>query len=151
MDPTRPVVKLCVEGMQAEMDGRHVDAKALFLQAWAAREDAFDACIAAHYVARHQNTPEDALRWNQLALSEAEAVGDERVQGFFSSLYLNIGYSHEVLGDLVSARRFYDLAAERLGDVPDGRYRQIVEHGIVKGSCRVEAGGSEGIRPGSKS
>jgi hypothetical protein len=138
VDPNRPVVKLCAQGMEAEMAGRDAEARALFLQAWAEREDAFDACIAAHYVARHQDTPEDTLRWNQLALSEAEAVGDARVHGFYSSLYLNLGHSHEVLGDLVSARRYYALAAERLGEVPDGRYRDMVAQGIDGGRRRVE-------------
>lgn len=142
MGPNNPVVNLCVEGMQAEMEGRHAEARELFLQAWAARTDAFDACIAAHYVARQQNTPEDTLRWNQESLSQAEAVADDRVRDFYPSLYLNLGHSYEVLGDATRARRYYDLAAERLGNLSGGRYGDIVRQGVAEGMRRVETMGS---------
>src|SRR5690349_3606961 len=99
MDPNNPVVKLCVEGMQAETAGRGEDARRLFAQAWEASQDDFEACIAAHYVARHQESLEETLRWNQEALRCADAVGDDRICDFYPSLYLNLGRSYEVLGD----------------------------------------------------
>ena len=37
MDPNNPVVKLLVEGMGAESQGRGVDARVLFERAWADR------------------------------------------------------------------------------------------------------------------
>ena len=141
MDPDNPVVKLCVAGMRAEGDGRLDQARDLFLQAWAARQDDFEACVAAHYVARHQDNPEDSLRWNEEALKRAQAVGDGRVQGFNSSLYLNLAHSHEVLGHLVEARRYYDLAAEGVDEVPDGRYGSLVRGGIENGRKRVGSNG----------
>lgn len=142
MDPVHPIVALCIEGMQAEMAGRPASARALFLRAWTERTDAFDACVAAHYVARHQDTPEQVLHWNAEALSQAEAVEDDRVQGFFPSLYLNLGHSYEVLGELANARRYYELAAERLDDVADGRYGDVVRSGVAAGRARVAAVGA---------
>ena len=59
--------------MQAEVEGRRDAAADLFLQAWNIAADDYDACIAAHYVARHQKTPGDTLHWNQVCLSPAEA------------------------------------------------------------------------------
>jgi hypothetical protein len=53
MDPNNPIVKLCAEGMRAEGDGRFDDARDLFMQAWSASQDDYEACVAAHYVARH--------------------------------------------------------------------------------------------------
>ena len=82
MDADNPVVKLCVEGIQAEAENRLDDARALFTQAWDSHTDNFEACIAAHYPARHQESPQEMLFWNQEALNRAEAVPDERVQGF---------------------------------------------------------------------
>jgi hypothetical protein len=64
MDLSNPVLKLCQEGMQAEAEGRLLDARALFEQAWAARTDDYDACVAAHYLARRQDDPAEVLRWN---------------------------------------------------------------------------------------
>jgi hypothetical protein len=131
MDPNNPVVKLCVEGMQAEAEGRTGEAHALFTQAWAVRQDDYDACIAAHFLARHQDSPQDTLRWNQEALARADAVGDDRVRSFYPSLYLNLGYSHEVLGQQAEASRYYELAAARTADLPAGQYGDLVRNGIA--------------------
>ncbi|MCE7980933.1 MAG: hypothetical protein DYG89_07050 [Caldilinea sp. CFX5] len=111
MDLNNPMIKLCIEGSRAEFEGRIADAKALYRQAWEAAQDDYEACIAAHYVARHQATPAETLRWNQLALERANAVDDERVQGFYGSLYLNLGHSYELVGDQAAAQHYYALAA----------------------------------------
>lgn len=137
MDPNNPVVALCAEGMQAEFAGRIDEARALFTRAWEAARDDYDACVAAHFLARHQPTPHETLRWNQEALTRADAVGDESVQNFYPSLYLNMGYAHELLGNRNEARRYYALAAGRVEALPPGRYSDVVRHGISEGQKRV--------------
>ena len=104
MDRDNPIVKLCVDGMKAESEGTMDDARRLFVQAWEQSKNDFEACIAAHYVARHQKTLEEALHWNKEALDRADAVNDERVHGFYPSLYLNLGNAHEDLGNWEQAR-----------------------------------------------
>ncbi len=106
------VVQLCVRGTQAEFEGKPDQARALYRQAWELAQDDFEACVAAHYVARFQGTLEATLEWNQVALSRALAAPQELVQDFFPSLYLNLGQSYERLGDLAKAQRFYDEAAQ---------------------------------------
>jgi hypothetical protein len=137
IDPQNRVVRYCVEGMEREQEGRHEEALRLFMLAWDQSTDAFERSIAAHYVARHQTTPERALHWNQESLINADAVGDDRVQGFYPSLYLNMGKSHEDLGNLQDARRFYVLAADRIGCLPEGRYADIVRSGVMNGMQRI--------------
>ncbi|HEX2205413.1 MAG TPA: tetratricopeptide repeat protein [Longimicrobium sp.] len=139
MDPENPVVKLCAEGMRAEGENRFADARALFLQAWEASRDDYDACVAAHFVARHQDTPEETLRWNREALARADAAGGERVRGFYPSLYLNLAHAHEQVGDLDEARRFYARAAELADALPDDRYGGVVRGGIAEGKKRIGA------------
>jgi tetratricopeptide (TPR) repeat protein len=139
MDPNNPVIKLCAEGMRAEFQGRFGDARELFLQAWDTSTDDFEACVAAHYVARHQESPQEALHWNQEALARADAVADERVRGFYPSLYLNLGLSHEVLGDPVEARRYYTLADERIADLEAGPYGDMVKKGIARALDRIDS------------
>ncbi len=112
MDLDNPVIQLCLDGAQAEFKGRPAEAQRLYQLAWEAATDDYEACIAAHYVARFQATPEETLRWNQIALDRARAVEDDRVRDFYPSLYLNLGRSHEVLGNLIEAQRYYDLAAD---------------------------------------
>jgi len=139
MDTNNPVVQLCMEGMQAEGEGKPERARDLFMQAWEAARDDFDACVAAHYLARHQESPEETLRWNQESLNRAEAVADERVGGFYPSLYLNMGWSYEQLGDYAEARRYYTLSCERFGSLGDDRYGDIVRQGAEGGLKRLDA------------
>jgi hypothetical protein len=111
-DINNPVVKLCIEGTQAEFAGRMKEACALYMQAWEAAQDDYEACVAAHYVARCQKDPRDVLHWNQEALSRAEAVEDDRVKDFYPSLYLNMGHSYELLDNPAEGQRYYALAAQ---------------------------------------
>ena len=118
MDPDNPVVRLCTQGMQAESQGRADEARDLFLQAWKVAQDDYEACIAAHYLARHQPTPEETLHWNQECLDRADRVGDERVRGFYASLHGNMGRSHLELGQVDQAREHFLQAARRSTTFP---------------------------------
>ena len=138
MDPNNPIVKLCVAGMRAEGENRFEEARQLFTQAWETSTDDFEACIAAHYLARHQENPQDTLRWNQEALARAEAVGDERVRDFFPSLYLNLGHAHEALGEMNEAARFYELASQGMGQLPNSRLFGMVRGAVEAGQKRLK-------------
>jgi len=111
MDLDNPVIKLCVAGSRAEFEGQPEAASRLYWQAWEAAQDDYEACIAAHYVARFQESPADQLHWNQQALTHAQAVENDRVRDFFPSLYLNLGRSLERTGNQAEAQRYYELAA----------------------------------------
>jgi hypothetical protein len=101
-----------MEGTRAEFEHRIEDACVLYQQAWEARTDEYEACIAAHYVARFQDSAEESLRWNQLALKHANVVNDERVKDFYPSLYLSLGRSYELTDNPGEAQRYYNLAAK---------------------------------------
>lgn len=111
MDTNDPVIQLCIQGSRAELEGRIAAALGLYQRAWDISQSDYQACIAAHYVARFQETPEETLWWNQEALKRAERVSDDRVKDFYPSLYLNLGRSYEILGDQAEAQKFYDFAA----------------------------------------
>jgi hypothetical protein len=140
MDPDNQVVRLCAEGMEAEFAGRRDAARVLFDRAWETSSSDFEACIAAHYVARHQPDAGATLHWNQVALERAELVHDDSVRRFYASLHLNLGHAYEQSGDLVLACRHYTLAHERLDDVPHGKYHDTVRSGVDAGRKRVSDG-----------
>ncbi len=144
MDGTNPMVRLCVEDMQAEGDGKPDEAQDLYERAWAASKEDFDACMAAHYLARQQPSTEETLRWNKEALDRADTVGDERVRGFYPSLYLNVGKTHEDLGDPDEAGRYYECAAERVEDLPADGYGDLVRRGSADGLRRTRPSEAEG-------
>ncbi len=137
IDPDNPIVRLCAQGMEAERKGETAEALLLFVQAWQQSTDDYDACVAAHYIARHQKAATETLRWNQESLDRANAVNDESVLGFYPSLYLNMGKAHEDLGDREQARKYYELAAIKVSNLPEGRYGEMVQDGIKRALQRV--------------
>jgi tetratricopeptide (TPR) repeat protein len=148
MDPNNPVVRLCAEGMELERAGRKDEAARIFAQAWEQSSDDFERCVSAHYVARGQTRPEENLRWNLVSLEHADLILDGRVDGFYPSLYLNIGWAHEDLGHRDEARTYYELAANRLESLPEGSYRETVRDGIERGLKRVNSRSEEPARGG---
>lgn len=111
-EPQNEVLRLCVLGTRAEYAGRAQEAAEFYRQAWRAARDDYEACLAAHYVARIQDSPELALHWNEIALARAESSRDERVIPFYPSLYVNLGRSYELLGCMQQAEEFYRCASE---------------------------------------
>ncbi len=107
-----PVIKLCIEGTQAEYKGHHEEAQILYWKAWEIAQNDYEACIAAHYVAQFQQKPEDILFWNLEALNRADNVQRELVKDFYPSLYLNMGRAYELVGNASEAQKYYDLAAK---------------------------------------
>ena len=128
IDPDNPVVRLCAEGMAVE--GDRAAARTLFAQAWAIRRDDYDACIAAHFVAPHQDAPEETLRWNALAVAHAEAVLDGRAQTLLASVYLNLGESYRLAGEQAKAVTAMERARAALDRLPIDGYRTFVANGI---------------------
>ncbi|WP_243744738.1 hypothetical protein [Streptomyces hainanensis] len=145
MDPHNEVVGLCAAGMAAEAAGERARARELFERAWAAAGDDYERCVAAHYVARHQDTPAATLRWNEDCLRYADAVGDDRVAGFRASLHLNIARARRDLGDHEPARAHLALAAEHIPAVPEGEYRNWLRLAVADG--RRAAAGPAAARP----
>lgn len=133
MDPDNPVVMLCSQGMQAEAEDRDADARLLFQQAWESAQDDYEACVAAHYLARHQPTPQETLRWNQECLTRADRVADARVECFYASLHLNMAQAYRDLEASDHAREHFELAAGRIHDVPPGQYADWTRFAIADG------------------
>uniref|UniRef100_A0AAU2K2J8 Tetratricopeptide repeat protein n=1 Tax=Streptomyces sp. NBC_00049 TaxID=2903617 RepID=A0AAU2K2J8_9ACTN len=133
MHPDQKVVQLCVRGMAAEAEGRDAAARDLFRQAWDSARDDYEACVSAHYLARHQPTPEAALHWNRTCLELADRVGDERVRGFYPSLHGTIGRALLDLGRPGEARAHFEAAADRLGELPPGPYADWLRLCIARG------------------
>ena len=138
MDPTNPIIQLCVQGVEAESAKRFEEARTYFEQAWRAATDDVEACIAAHYIARNQSDLEQALWWNQIELARADRAGGERVKSFYSSLHLNLAMAHEKLGQVGIARHHYHRANETLSDIDDGEHRVLVDYCVTRGLKRTQ-------------
>ena len=108
--PNNNVVTLCVQGMDMEGKGKPEEASRIFLQAWNEATNDFEKFTAAYYVARHQKSVRDKLKWLETSLQFALKINDVTVKGAFPSLYSNIAKCYEDLNDLDNARKNHELA-----------------------------------------
>jgi hypothetical protein len=99
IDLNNQVIKLCIEGTQAEFRGERDRARELYQKAWEAATDDFEACISTYYLGHREDDPERKLNWDLIGLEKAKSCGDDTVKEFIPSLYLNLGRSLELLGD----------------------------------------------------
>lgn len=109
-NPNNHVVKLCIQGMDLEEKGKPEEAGRIFLQAWNEAINDFEKCTAAFYVARHQKSVQEKLKWLETALALALRINSDSVKGALSSLHLNIARCYEDLGDLDNAQKNRELA-----------------------------------------
>jgi tetratricopeptide (TPR) repeat protein len=109
-NPTNNVVKLSLQGMHMEENGKPEEASKLFHQAWNEATDDLEKFIAAYYIARHQKNVADKLKWLETALEFALKINNGSVKSAFPTLYSNIGKCHEELGDADKAKKNYELA-----------------------------------------
>jgi len=131
------VVKLCAKGMDLEGQGRKKEALELFQQAWNEARNDFEKFTSAHYIARHQETTLEKLKWDETALRLALKIDDDNVKGAFPSLYLNIAKCFEDLNDFTNARENYQSALCHIALLPDNGYGNLIKAGILNGLKRV--------------
>lgn len=105
------IVRLCLQGIAMEKQGKPEEASKLFLQAWNEATNDFEKFISAHYVARHQKSVSEKLQWLTTDLQIALSIHDDTVQSALSPLYTSIAKCYEELGDGREAKKNYDLAA----------------------------------------
>ncbi|MBS1521768.1 MAG: rRNA adenine methyltransferase [Bacteroidetes bacterium] len=137
-DQQNPINQLCARGMQLEGEAKPEDAAKLFMQAWNEATNTAEKFIAAHYVARHQNTVADKLQWDETALNLALELDDPEVKGAFPSLYLNVAKCYEDLKDFDKAIENYQLALEHAQSLPEDGYSNMIRSGIKSGLERVQ-------------
>jgi hypothetical protein len=111
MDISNPIIQLCIRGTQAEFFGQPQEAAAFYAQAWKDAATDYEFCIAAHYMARFQPSPEEMLRWNQRSLEHAQKSDPALVRDFLPSLYLNLGKSYELMCNPEESQKYYRMAA----------------------------------------
>ena len=110
-NPGNNIVKLCMQGMGMEENDKPEEAGRIFLQAWNEAADDFEKFLAAFYVARHQKTVPDNLKWLETALQFALKINDEAVKAVFPLLYSSIAECYERLNEPGKAKKNYELAA----------------------------------------
>lgn len=137
LDPTNPVNALVIAGMEAEAQGRPDRARGVFMQAWTAHTTPIEGAIAAHYVARHQDSPAQTLEWNRRSLELVAEADTDVVASFLPSLHLNLGRSYEDVGDPDRALEHYRLADAATPALAQDGYGAMIRGGIAAAVDRL--------------
>ena len=146
-DPRNNVIKLCMQGTGMEEKGEAEEARKLFLQAWNESTNDFEKFTSAYYVARHQETVRDKLKWLETSLQFALKINDVTVRGAFPSLYLNIAKCYEDLNDRERAKKSYELANSYSSNPSDsGPFYHGTKADLQIGDL-LTAGGSSNYKP----
>ena len=144
VDAENKIVKLCAAGITAEMEGDVLAAMKCYNSAWEEKTSDYEACIAAHYLARLQNSAEAMLYWNEMALEYANNVAYELVAAFYPSLYLNVGKCYEDMGEHRKALECYYTGVDKTGELPDDRLGNITRAALLQHIQNIEAKNLEG-------
>lgn len=89
-DPENPVIQRCASGMDMETIGNKAEAKRLYTEAWTMAASNMEKYIAAHYLARQQDTIPAKLEWDQKALEFGLLIDAGEGNEHLPSLYLNM-------------------------------------------------------------
>ncbi len=117
--PTNPIVRLCLQAMAQEAAADLASAATIFTQAWNDASDDFEKFLSAFFLARHQVSLDDCLRWYDKALEHAQRVDDVAARSAVVSVHLYIARCYEEMGDRESAQHHRELAErsrERIGE-----------------------------------
>jgi rifampin ADP-ribosylating transferase len=136
-NPNNEIVKLCAQGIEQEASDRE-EACRLYQLAWENATNDFEKFIAAHYMARVQNSSKEKLVWDTEALQFALNINTEEMKANYPSLYLNIGKCYEDLSDFNNAIQNYNLALSYIVHLPKNGYGKMIEAGIISGIERVK-------------
>ncbi|MET3036693.1 NAD(+)--rifampin ADP-ribosyltransferase [Chryseobacterium sp. NRRL B-14859] len=104
--PFNKVVKLCIQGMSMEEQGKPEEAIRFFMQGWEEADDDHEKFLAA----RHQKTTSDTLKWLEVALSHAMKLNDDTVKSAFPALYTSIAGCYEKLSEPEKSKENLELA-----------------------------------------
>ena len=108
-NPNNPVVRLCLQGMSMEDQGKTEEAVQYFTQAWNEAANDFEKFLAAWYIARCQADASSRLEWYETALQLALRVDNDAVRGAQALLYQQIAACHEELGNAGDAMKYHEL------------------------------------------
>ena len=146
-DPNNNIIKLCLQGMVMEENGKLEEAALLFHDAWSEATDDFERFYAAYYISRHQKNISDRLRWLEEALQLALKVNNDAVISALPSLYSNIATCYEELGDFEKASRNYELSnSSKLKHSVKGPFYHGTKADLQVGDM-LTAGGNSNYKP----
>ncbi|SHE67554.1 rifampin ADP-ribosylating transferase [Pedobacter caeni] len=148
--PFNSVVKLCLQGMAMEENGKPEEASRLFLQAWNEATEDLEKFLSAHFVARCQKNTAEQLQWLETALQFALKINNDTVKSAFPALYSKIAKCYEDLNKPDKTKEYNELSAS-FNDTPSdkGPFYHGTKADLQVGDSLI-AGGNSNYQTGLK-
>jgi len=108
--PFNPIVRLCLQGMEAAEKNNTAEASEYFQKAWSEGSSDFDRYLAAYYVATLKTDSQEKLEWLTIAVEHAEKSGSESAKTAYASLHIAIAACYQHLGETAKSAYHADLA-----------------------------------------
>ena len=141
-----------LNAVQVSMGGDRIRGKDLLEACWATAHsgDHAQRCVVAHYLADRQDALDDEIRWDGIALSECQHVGETDLAtngiasaaGLAPSLHLNLGDGYARRGDLAAARRELTAGLACFAALGDDGYGTMIRKCLAGLAERLSKGGS---------
>ncbi|GIE76362.1 hypothetical protein Aph02nite_23120 [Actinoplanes philippinensis] len=144
------------KAQELNIAGDRAGARAALEFLWETTQDALHRCTIAHYLADLQDSVEDELRWDELALAAFPDLTDEgtrafddtwRARAFLPSLHLNLADAHRRAGHEKQARHFLGEAVAALDELPVDDYGAMIRDALGKVREAIEAGSTASLVP----
>jgi hypothetical protein len=144
------------KAQELNVAGDKLGARAVLERLWGTTEDSLHRCTIAHYLADLQDSVEDELRWDELALAAFPDLTDERTRAFddswrarafLPSLHLNLADVHRRAGHQKEARHFLSEATGALDELPADDYGAMIRDALNKVREAIEAGSTAPLVP----
>jgi hypothetical protein len=138
---------LILDAVALSQTGERVGARSALDRCWSGTDDADHAqrCVLAHYLADVQDTLDDEIGWDEVALQHHGHVTDDDLvpvgiasaAGLAPSLHLNLGDGYLRRGDLAAARAQVDAGRAAVGALGDDGYGAFIRQGLERLDERV--------------
>lgn len=141
--PFNEIVKLCLQGMALEEKDNREEALRLFLQGWNEATNDFEKFIAAHYVARQQQTVAERLKWLEIGLDLALKINNDTVLSALPALYSQLAGCYEETGAKEKAKESREAALRHQHNPSDkGPFYHGTRADLQLGDLLTPGGGS---------
>lgn len=138
--PKNPVTQLCLQAMKMEDNNEPENALKTFTQAWETSSHDLEKFIASFFMARHQTTLSDEIKWLELALTFAHRINDDTVNCALRPIHEKLALCYHQMNDVVSFEK-YESLAESSNNTPTG-------HGPFYHGTKADLGTGDLLTPG---
>lgn len=127
------VLSLCARGVQLERVGLVSEAADQYQQAWKAAESPDERCVAAHHVARVQESADSRRTWDQTALEWLDMCDPTLIEEFAPVVQAAAATSARIAGDSAAAQQWYRQAAASARTLVDSADRAALRASVADG------------------